>query len=82
MRSVGSGGMPDFRLTREIENKTEKSGVIRAALFGIPAAILGQLLNALISTGYIFGFRKDNAIFFNGLGQNYPDRVSPKRLCH
>ena len=46
------------------------------------AAIPGQHLSALISMGYIFGFRKDNAIFFNGLGQNYPDRVSPKRLCH
>jgi hypothetical protein len=46
------------------------------------AAIPGQHLSALISMGYIFGFRKDNAIFFNGLGQNHPDRVSPKRLCH
>jgi hypothetical protein len=46
------------------------------------SAIPGQHLSALISMGYIFGFRKDNAIFFNGLGQNYPDRVSPKRLCH
>jgi hypothetical protein len=48
----------------------------------ITSAIPGQHLSALISMGYIFVFRKDNAIFFNDLGQNYPDRVSPKRLCH
>jgi hypothetical protein len=46
------------------------------------AAIPGQHLSALISMSYIFGFRKNNAIFFNDLGQNHPDRVSPKRLCH
>jgi hypothetical protein len=31
------------------------------------SAIPGQHLSALISTDYIFGFRKDNAIFFNRL---------------
>jgi hypothetical protein len=31
------------------------------------SAIPGQHVSALISTGYIFGFRKDNAIFFNRL---------------
>ena len=36
----------------------------------VAAAIPGQHLSALISMGYIFGFRKDNAIFFNGLDQN------------
>jgi hypothetical protein len=45
-------------------------------------AIPGQHLSALISTAYIFGFRKDNAIFFNSLGQNRPGCVSLKRLCH
>jgi hypothetical protein len=57
------------------------SRALRAAL-AANAAIPGQHLSALISMGYIFGFRKDNAIFFNGLGQNHPDHVSPKRLCH
>jgi hypothetical protein len=46
------------------------------------SAIPGQHLSALISMGYIFGFRKDIAILFNGLGQNHPERASPKRLCH
>ena len=43
------------------------------------AAIPGQHVSALISTGYIFGFRKDNAIFFSSLGQNCPDCVSLKK---
>ena len=46
------------------------------------AAIPGRLLSSLISMAYIFGFRKDNAIFLNNLGQNYPVCVSLKRLCH
>ncbi len=45
-------------------------------------AIPGQHLSSLISMVYIFGFRKDNAIFFNNLGQNYPVCTSLKRLCH
>ncbi len=45
-------------------------------------AISGRLLIALISMAYIFGFRKENAIFFNSLGENYPGCVSLKRLCH
>jgi hypothetical protein len=31
---------------------------------------------------YIFGFRKDNAIFFSNLGQNHPVCVPLKRLYH
>jgi hypothetical protein len=36
------------------------------------AAIPGRHLSSLISMAYIFGFRKDNAIFFNGLGKKLP----------
>ena len=46
------------------------------------SAIPGRHLSSLISMAYIFGFRKDNTIFFNGLGQNHPAWVSLKRLCH
>jgi hypothetical protein len=36
------------------------------------AAISGDLLSAVISTHYIFGFRKDNPNVFNNLIQNWP----------
>jgi len=45
-------------------------------------AIPGRRLSSLISMAYIFGFRNDNTIFFNGLVKNHPVCVSPKRLCH
>ena len=35
-------------------------------------AISGDLLSAVISTHYIFGFRKDNPNVFNNLIQNWP----------
>jgi hypothetical protein len=36
------------------------------------AAISGDLLSAVISTRYIFGFRKDNPNVFNSLIQSWP----------
>jgi integrase family protein with SAM-like domain len=42
-----------------------------AAIRGFPA-ISGDLLSAVISTYYIFGFRKDNPNVFNNLIQNWP----------
>ena len=44
-------------------------------------AIPGRHLSSLISITYIFGFRNDNAIFFNKLVQNHPVCASSKRLC-
>jgi hypothetical protein len=35
-------------------------------------AISGDLLSAVISTRYIFGFRKDNPNVFNSLIQSWP----------
>jgi hypothetical protein len=37
-----------------------------------PAAISGDLLSAVISIRYIFGFRKDNPNVFNSLIQSWP----------
>jgi len=39
---------------------------------GLLTAISGDLLSAVISTHYIFGFRKDNPNVFNNLIQNWP----------
>jgi hypothetical protein len=43
-------------------------------------AIPGQHLSALISTAYIFDFRKENTILFNNLGQNHPGLCISKKI--
>jgi len=65
---------PRYPLERELEHSKDK--------FNPMAAILGRRLSSLISMAYIFGFRNENAIFFNDLVQNRPICVPPKRLCH
>ena len=44
------------------------------------AAIPGRLLSSLISTAYIFGFRKDNAIIFKQLRPKAPWLCVSKKI--
>ena len=51
----------------------EKTRQHRTALQPVsPPAISGDLLSAVISIRYIFGFRKDNPNVFNSLIQSWP----------